>query len=203
MLGWGVNAGLGRFSIAAGLLLISAPFWVLIAIGVKLSDPGPVFFVARRAGLNGVPFGMFKFRTMRARAGSRIAARNDSRVFRFGAFLRRTKLDEIPQLLNILRGEMAFVGPRPEDLSIVEEFYTAQDRETLKVLPGLISPGTLYYWAHVELDSANPEGAYVSGPLQKKLDLDRVYIANRTLRSDLGLIIKTAIICISKGSNSF
>jgi lipopolysaccharide/colanic/teichoic acid biosynthesis glycosyltransferase len=187
---------------AAGLLLISAPLWLVVAIGIRLSDPGPIFYIARRAGVRGMTFRMFKFRTMRIGTAqqSRIASMNDSRVFPFGAFLRRSKLDELPQLLNIVRGEMSFVGPRPEDPSIVEEFYTDQDRETLNVLPGLTSPGTLYYITQAEqtLDGNDAERAYVSGPLKTKLDLDRVYFANRTPASDFRLMARTLAALLRK-----
>jgi lipopolysaccharide/colanic/teichoic acid biosynthesis glycosyltransferase len=187
---------------AAGLLLISAPLWLVVAIGIRLSDPGPIFYIARRAGVRGMTFRMFKFRTMRIGTAqqSRIASMSDSRVFPFGAFLRRSKLDELPQLLNIVRGEMAFVGPRPEDPSIVEEFYTDQDRETLNVLPGLTSPGTLYYITQAEqtLDGNDAERAYVSGPLKTKLDLDRVYFANRTPASDFRLMARTVAALLRK-----
>jgi lipopolysaccharide/colanic/teichoic acid biosynthesis glycosyltransferase len=180
---------------AFGLLLVSAPLCLAIAIGIRLSGRGPIFYIAHRAGLGGATFRLFKFRTMRVATAhqSRISSANDSRVFPIGAFLRKWKLDELPQLLNIARGEMAFVGPRPEDPSIVQEFYTSQDRETLNVLPGLTSPGTLYYLTHAEqtLDTLDPERSYVTGPLKTKLEIDRVYFAHRTPASDFRVIART------------
>jgi lipopolysaccharide/colanic/teichoic acid biosynthesis glycosyltransferase len=187
-------------ALAAGLLLVSSPIWLLIAIGIRLSDRGPVFYVADRAGLHGCTFRMCKFRTMRIHSdgGSRIAAANDPRVFPFGALLRKLKLDELPQLLNIVRGDMAFVGPRPEDPWIVENFYTAEDRETLEVLPGLTSPGTLHYFTQVEqaLDEVDTERAYILGPLKTKLDMDRTYFARSTASSDLRIIFETAAVLL-------
>ena len=189
-------------ALAAIILLLALPLLLLVAIGILISDPGPVFYVAERVGLHGVSFRMFKFRTMRGEqgAGSRIAAARDPRVFPFGSLLRRLKLDELPQLLNIVRGEMAFVGPRPEDPWFVEHVYTAEDRETLLVRPGLTSPGTLHYFTHAEqfLDAVGTEAAYVSGPLKKKLQLDREYIANATAGSDLRLIFETVWVLLRR-----
>jgi lipopolysaccharide/colanic/teichoic acid biosynthesis glycosyltransferase len=187
--------------LAATLLLgLSSPLWLLIAAGIKLSDPGPVFYIASRAGLRGVPFRMFKFRTMRVaqERQSRIAAANDSRVFPFGALLRRFKLDELPQLLNIIRGEMAFVGPRPEDPWIVEKAYTMKDRETLDTLPGLTSPGTLYYYAQGEQHLANEdtESSYTAGPMRKKLELDREYMQTASAASDLRVVCQTLAVLL-------
>ena len=191
---------------AAALLLIAAPIWLVVAIGIKASDPGPVFYVARRSGLRGAIFPMFKFRTMRIGSDrhSRIAAAKDSRVFPFGTLLRRLKLDELPQLINIIRGEMAFVGPRPEDPWIVERFYSNLDRQTLEVLPGLTSPGSLYYVAEAEqaLASVDTEAAYVNGPLRTKLDLDRAYIHKASAGSDLRVILQTALVLLRLSSYS-
>jgi lipopolysaccharide/colanic/teichoic acid biosynthesis glycosyltransferase len=143
---------------------------------------------------------MLKFRTMRVRqqSQSRIAAANDPRVFPFGAFLRRFKLDELPQLLNIVRGEMAFVGPRPEDPWIVEKVYTADDRETLETLPGLTSPGTLYYYTEAEqrLVNENTETAYIAGPLRRKLALDREYMHTASAASDLRIVWQTLTVLL-------
>jgi lipopolysaccharide/colanic/teichoic acid biosynthesis glycosyltransferase len=107
--------------------------------------------------------------------------------------LRRLRLDELPQLINIVRGDMAFIGPRPEDPWIVEEVYSAADRETLNVLPGLTSPGTLYYCTHAErsLDRTAPEADYFAGPLRRKLELDRAYMRVTSAASDLRLVIRT------------
>jgi lipopolysaccharide/colanic/teichoic acid biosynthesis glycosyltransferase len=193
---------LAETALAALFLLLALPLLLLVAGGILIADFGPVFYVAERVGLHGVRFRMCKFRTMRRAqgAGSRIAAARDPRVFPFGALLRRLKLDELPQLLNIVRGEMAFVGPRPEDPWFVEHVYTAQDRETLLVRPGLTSPGTLYYFTHAEqfLDAAGTEAAYVSGPLKTKLRLDREYVARATAGSDLRLIVETVWVLLRR-----
>lgn len=181
--------------LAAGALLLMAPLLTVIAIGILISDPGPVFYLAERVGVRGVRFRMYKFRTMRIATGpgSRITGAGDPRVFPFGRLLRRLKLDELPQLLNIIRGEMAFVGPRPEDPWFVDRYYTGADRETLEVPPGLTSPGTLYYFTQAEasLDSADTEASYVSGPLKLKLALDRAYVHDASAFYDLRLAFQT------------
>jgi lipopolysaccharide/colanic/teichoic acid biosynthesis glycosyltransferase len=181
--------------LAAVALLLAAPLMLVVAIGVWLSDPGPVFYLADRAGVRGVIFRMYKFRTMRiaSNPGSRISETRDPRVFAFGRLLRRLKLDELPQLLNIIRGEMAFVGPRPEDPWFVEHVYTKADRETLETPPGLTSPGTLYYFTHAEQfpNDTDTEASYISGPLKIKLALDLAYVSKASAAYDLRLVIET------------
>src|SRR5437660_1880399 len=115
-------------------LICLSPLFLLIAAGIRLSSPGPILYCAKRVGIGGKIFTMYKFRTMHVNhgpAGSCITAQNDARVFTFGAWLRRLKIDELPQLVNILRREMAIVGPRPEDPKIVEAHYTTDHLETL------------------------------------------------------------------------
>ena len=195
--------------LAALALLAAAPLMLVIAIGIWFSDRGPIFYPADRAGLRGVVFRMYKFRTMRIASGtgSRIARARDQRAFAFGAVLRRLKLDELPQLLNIIRGEMAFVGPRPEDPWFVEHVYTEADRETLETPPGLTSPGTLYYFTDAEQfpDDADSEAAYISGPLKLKLALDRAYVGKASAAYDVRLVIETiwVLACLAVGRRHF
>jgi len=153
---------------------------------------------------------MYKFRTMHAdrRAlASTITAKQDPRVFPFGAWLRRFKIDELPQLLNILRGEMSFIGPRPEDPHIVERFYAAVGLETLRVLPGLASPGSLYHYTHGEsrLDARNPEQSYLEHVLPIKLALDVVYVREASFLHDLRIAARTlwTIASIALGTSTF
>jgi lipopolysaccharide/colanic/teichoic acid biosynthesis glycosyltransferase len=196
-------------ALAAAFLLLAAPLFVLVALGIWLADRGPIFHFAERSGLRGRVFRMYKFRTMRITSspGSRIAGARDPRVFAFGSVLRRLKLDELPQLLNIVRGEMAFVGPRPEDPWFVEHFYTRADRETLEVPPGLTSPGTLYYFTHAEqfLDGTDPDSSYVSGPLKIKLELDRTYVYSAAAAYDFQLALATVwvLACVAVGRRNF
>jgi lipopolysaccharide/colanic/teichoic acid biosynthesis glycosyltransferase len=153
---------------AAVALVFTAPLIALAAIGIKLTDPGPVFFRARRVGYLGRQFTMLKLRTMKVgggceRSGPVITGLNDDRVSSIGKILRRTKIDELPQLFNVLRGDMAIVGPRPEDPTIVRQHYSSADLETLGVRPGLASPGSIYQYTSGDhlLTGADPEAHYV------------------------------------------
>jgi len=198
--------------VCAGVaLVVSAPLLGLAAIGIKLTDPGPVLFRARRVGYLGRQFTMYKLRTMRHRAngsvGARITGTGDPRVSKFGRFLRRTKIDELPQLFNVLRGDMTIVGPRPEDPAIVKQHYSSTDLETLGVRPGLASPGSLYQFLDGDhlLTGDNPEAGYVDKLLKTKLALDRVYIRRASLRRDFAIIGRTlwAIGAVVAGKRRF
>lgn len=185
------------FDIAAAslLLLLTSPLLVVAAVGVKLASPGPVLYPAARAGRDGVPFRMLKFRTMTTGAGgAAITARNDARVYPFGALLRRLKIDELPQLLNVLRGEMSMVGPRPEDPRIVAEAYTPWMMETLRVRPGITGPGSVFYYACGEalVDPDDPEGSYIRDLLPPKLAIERAYMERATVASDIACLWNTA-----------
>lgn len=183
---------------AAVALVFTAPVLAIAAVAIKLTDPGPVFYRARRVGYLGREFTMFKLRTMRAEEsgdGPVITGLHDDRVSRIGRLLRRTKIDELPQLYNILRGDMAIVGPRPEDPTIVRAHYSSGDLETLGVRPGLASPGSIYQYQSGDkmLTGDDPEGRYVDKLLKTKLALDRVYIRHAGLRSDLAIIRRTLL----------
>lgn len=182
-------------------LIVTAPLLLAAAIGIRLSSRGPVLFRAPRAGVGGSTFLMYKLRTMHVAtvAGHRITTERDPRVFALGAWLRRTKIDELPQLVNVLRGEMALVGPRPEDPVLVERHYTAWQRETLRVRPGLTSPGSLYYDAGAKrlVEGDDPEMRYVRDVLPLKLALDLVYVRRASLAYDLRLIARTVVFLLA------
>jgi lipopolysaccharide/colanic/teichoic acid biosynthesis glycosyltransferase len=131
--------------------------------------------------------------------GSAITSFNDQRVFPFGGLLRKYKIDELPQLINVLKGDMAVVGPRPEDVGIVEAHYTPRDLETLNVRPGLTSPGTIYYYTDLERSLADDgsETAYVERVLPRKLAIDHVYLERQSLWYDIRIIFRTAIAIIT------
>ncbi len=192
------------FDLVAGSvgLLVAAPVLLAVAIAVKLASPGPVFYVARRVGRDGRLFGMFKFRTMHQRReqGAVITAPGDARIFPLGRFLRRSKLDELPQLFNVVRGEMSVVGPRPEDPGIVRDHYTDWMRETLAVRPGLTSPGAIFGYFHEDeyLDPQDPEGSYVSGLMPVKLAIERVYVEKVSITYDLVIVAKTIMVIITR-----
>ncbi|MGH7559673.1 MAG: sugar transferase [Gemmatimonadales bacterium] len=176
-------------------LVVLAPVLLLAAVGIRLSSPGPVLHRAPRAGRFGRPFTMYKLRTMRfgAHQGARVTAAGDPRVFPLGRLLRRLKIDELPQLVNVLRGEMSVVGPRPEDPGIVVEQYRPAHWHTLRVRPGLSSPGSLYHDTHcVRLVAGDdPERLYLERVLPLKLALDLVYVRRASFGYDLVIIART------------
>jgi lipopolysaccharide/colanic/teichoic acid biosynthesis glycosyltransferase len=187
-------------ALTALALVASVPILIVAALGIRLSSPGPVLYRATRAGRRGRLFVMYKLRTMENRSGlladSVVTAARDPRVFPFGALLRRSKLDELPQLFNILRGDMAVVGPRPEEPKVVAQHYTPEQWETLDVVPGLTSPGALYSTTHGEtwLSERDAERDYYEHLLPLKLALDRVYVRHASLSYDLGVIIRTLLV---------
>lgn len=181
---------------AAVALVLLAPVLAAAALGIRLASPGSALYPARRIGRGGRPFTMYKLRTMHAEpAGqaSRVTAVDDPRVFPLGRLLRRTKIDELPQLVNVLRGEMAIVGPRPEDPDFVREHYAPVHWETLTVRPGLSSPGSLYHETHCWhfLAGGDPESAYLDKVLPLKLALDLVYVRQASFRYDLVIVART------------
>jgi lipopolysaccharide/colanic/teichoic acid biosynthesis glycosyltransferase len=199
-----------RVLVALLALVALSPVLALAAVGIWLSSGRPVFFRANRVGLNGTLFCMYKFRTMRVdqpAGGSAITAKDDPRVFTFGAWLRRLKIDELPQLFNIVKGDMAIVGPRPEDPRIVSACYAAPHLETLRVLPGLTSPGTIYYYTHGEeqIDGGDPLRYYVEHLLPTKLALDLAYVREARVSYDMRIVWRTirAIASVALGTRSF
>lgn len=184
--------------------LFAAPIVLCAAVAVKLSSSGPAFYQASRAGLGGQPFTMWKLRTMHCRdiAGSSITASEDPRVFLVGKVLRKLKIDELPQLINIFRGEMSVVGPRPEATDIVENHFTAEYRRTLDVKPGLTSPGAVYYYTEGERllseTSDAPEQVYLDTILPAKMQLELDYQGQSSLWGDLGIITDTAMVLLGK-----
>ena len=181
-------------SSAAGLALLS-PLLVVIAAAVKLDSPGPVLFRGQRVGRYGREFHIWKFRTMVTgadRAGPGITVANDSRVTRVGRLLRRTKLDELPQLVNVLRGEMSLVGPRPEDPRYVALYPPEQRAQVLSVRPGVTSPASVRFRDEESaLSGEDWETAYVQTVMPAKLALDLEYVQNASLLRDVGLIVRT------------
>jgi lipopolysaccharide/colanic/teichoic acid biosynthesis glycosyltransferase len=179
----------------AGLILLG-PLFAVIALLIKLDSPGPVFHRAVRVGRGGRLFRLYKFRSMVADArfkGPGITAAGDTRVTEFGRFLRKTKLDELPQLLNVLKGEMSLVGPRPEDPRYVA-YYTPEQRAVLSTRPGITSPASLQY-RHEEqlLSSMDWEHTYIKEVMADKLRIELDYLRDRTLYSDVRVILETLL----------
>jgi lipopolysaccharide/colanic/teichoic acid biosynthesis glycosyltransferase len=176
-----------------GLILLS-PLLLLLALWIKLDSPGPVLYRGKRVGKESSVFDMYKFRTMVVEAdrlGPAVSYKDDPRITRVGRFLRRTKLDELPQLLNVLKGEMSLVGPRPEDPSYVA-LYTAEQRRVLSVKPGITGPTQLQYRDEASmLDGESVDDDYVSRIMPQKLKLDLEYVRNRSLLLDLKMLWRT------------
>lgn len=174
--------------LAASALAALAPFLVLVALLIKLDSSGPALFAQRRRGFNGRPFRIFKFRTMTTMddgATIRQATRGDLRVTRLGRWLRRTSIDELPQLLNVMRGEMSLVGPRPHALAHDDEYERKISRYANRqhVKPGITG------WAQV--NGARGETSSVAS-MERRVDLDIWYISNWTFLLDLWIVVRTA-----------
>lgn len=182
--------------VTSGLaLLVLLPLMVVLALAVALGSPGGAFFRQTRVGRNGEPFQLLKFRSMRPGSeakGQITVGERDPRITGVGHFLRRTKLDELPQLLNILKGDMSVVGPRPEVPRYVA-LYTAEQREVLRVRPGLTSLASIAYINENEVlgRSADPERTYVEEVMPAKLALDLRYVREQNLALDLRIIAGT------------
>lgn len=178
-------------------LLVLSPVMLICAVLVWLTSEGPVFFRQERMGRNGKPFHILKFRSMVQNApslGGALTAGRDPRVTRVGAFLRKTKLDELPQLINVFKGEMSFVGPRPEVRKYVEK-YPEDYAELLRVRPGITDIASLKYRHETEIlgQYPDPEKAYVEVVLPDKIALGKEYIRRSSLWLDLKLILMTAL----------
>ena len=181
--------------VAAAALVVLFPLLVLSALLIKLDSPGPIFFKQERIGRNFRPFWIYKFRTMAQDAPARgglVTIGEDARVTRVGRLLRKSKIDEIPQLTNILRGDMTLVGPRPEVRYYVELFRRDYE-EILKVRPGLTDLASLKYRDEAALlgKAANPEDEYRTRVLPDKIRLAKDYLRRSSFLFDLGLILKT------------
>lgn len=178
------------------LFIIALPVMICAGIAVKLDSKGPVFYLARRMGQFGKPFYLYKFRTMinnAAQIGPGITTVGDPRITRVGRFLRMTKIDELPQVLNVLKGELAIVGPRPEDPQYTAR-YTASQKEILSIKPGITSPASLKYCHEEEMVQRDKlEEVYFKKILPDKIKIDTQYEQHRNLRSDLKIIFLTFI----------
>lgn len=193
-------------SIAALGLLLASPVLLLAALAIKIDSPGPVIFRQKRIGAGGVPFDILKLRTMREGAeseGAQITVGADPRVTKVGAFLRAWKIDELPQLVNVVRGEMALVGPRPEVPRYVE-LYTPEQRRVLSVRPGITDPASIAFRNESELMAAqdDPERYYEEVLMPRKLQLNLDYLSERSLASDLGILVATVKAIVARRRES-
>ena len=185
---------------SASLLVILAPILAVIAIAVAFDSGWPVFFRQTRAGRGLRPFSLVKFRTMRVRHGAGpLTPGGHSAITRIGAFLRATKLDELPQLWNILRGDMSIIGPRPEVFDFVNRHRAAFEK-LLTVRPGLVDPASIEYFDEGDLLAkyADPIAAYEQEILPRKLKLSTEYLQQRSFASDVRLIAVVLRLCAGK-----
>jgi lipopolysaccharide/colanic/teichoic acid biosynthesis glycosyltransferase len=176
-------------------LIVLFPFFLLISLAILLDSSGGIFFLQSRVGKKDRDFMMIKFRTMKKdaeRAGSLTIGKNDTRITRMGKFLRRRKLDEWPQLINVLKGDMSLVGPRPEVRKYVA-LYTPDQRQVLSVRPGITDYASLEYFNESEIlaGSADPERLYITKIMPEKLEMNRKFIENYGLRQYFRIIGKT------------
>lgn len=188
--------------LSACALAVLWPLLLLIALAIWIDDPGPVFYRQVRVGRNGKTFRIFKFRSMVMDAdkkGLAITVGRDSRITRVGAVLRKTKLDELAQLLNVFLGQMSFVGPRPEVPKYVE-LYTPYQRQVLLVRPGITDYASIAYRNENDLlaGAPNPEAMYIKQIMPDKIELNMKYLREISPLADIRLILKT-IVAVIKG----
>jgi lipopolysaccharide/colanic/teichoic acid biosynthesis glycosyltransferase len=180
-------------------LTVLAPLFVVIAVLIKIDSPGPAFFRGKRVGQHGRIFHILKFRSMVPDApqkGAAITSRDDPRMTRIGRFLRKTKMDELPSLVNVLKGEMSLVGPRPEAPTWVAH-YAPWQRAVLAVKPGITGLAQIKYRnEEALLDGANLEAEYLQ-IMNDKLNIDLDYVENRSLILDAYILIRTVAVLFS------
>jgi len=184
--------------VAAGLLALSLPLLLLIVLAIKIESPGPIFFRAARVGYRQRPLGVWKFRKMRADAtGSPLTVADDERFTRIGRVLAKTRLDELPQLWNVLRGEMSLVGPRPEDERFVA-LHPVAYREILSVRPGITGWTQLVYADEAALlaASSDPVDYYVGELLPDKMRIDQLYISHSRSIDDVKVLLWTPVVAL-------
>ena len=176
-----------------GLILLS-PFMIIIAILIKIDSKGPIFFKQIRVTKNGREFKIFKYRTMRVGSDkySQITVGKDSRITKVGDFLRKYKLDEIPQLINVFFGDMSLVGPRPEVPKYVE-LYTEEQREILKVRAGITDYASIEFSNENDIlaNETDPEKAYIEKIMPRKIELNKKYLSEISILTDIKIILLT------------
>jgi lipopolysaccharide/colanic/teichoic acid biosynthesis glycosyltransferase len=188
--------------IAGAMIVLILPMYLLIAIAIVVTSPGPILYRASRIGMNGRSFKVFKFRTMIQDAdkiGPALTVFNDPRITRVGKFLRHTKLDELPQLFNVIIGDMSLVGPRPEDPRFVNLYTPAQAAAIFSVRPGVTSPASIAFRDEERLLSGdNWETVYVQKILPFKLALDIDYINHTHVLLDVAILFNTVKALLSR-----
>ena len=179
-------------------LIVFSPVYIISWLIIKIVSPGPAIYKADRVGKGGKLFKCYKFRSMRVDSGKvhLTTLGNDDRIFPFGKFIRKTKIDEMPQVVNILKGDMSVVGPRPEDKENADKVYVGEFIHILDVKPGLTSTASLYDYTHGEL--YEDEATYEKEFMPKKLKLELYYVNHRSFWYDIVLVLRTAWLIILK-----
>jgi lipopolysaccharide/colanic/teichoic acid biosynthesis glycosyltransferase len=183
-------------AVAVAALILLSPALAMVAMAIALDSAGGPFYLARRIGQYGRPFRMWKFRTMVTaadRKGPAITGPNDSRVTRLGRFLRRTKIDELPQFVNLLLGDVTLVGPRPEAPEIVA-LYSDRQRAVLAAKPGITGRVQVQESCEADIipDGVPPQDYYIHHLMDRKVSADLEYLRSRTTWTDLGVVVSTA-----------
>ena len=191
---------LSDFVLSFICLVIISPILLLIGIAVKLTSKGPVLFKQVRVGKYGNDFTLLKFRTMQVNADNKgllTVGGRDARITPLGYYLRKFKIDELPQIINVLKGEMSIVGPRPEVRRYVD-LYNQEQRKVLKVLPGITDYASIAYRNENELlaGAADPEYLYIHEIMPRKIELNATFITNRNIKEYFSIIFKTVITSI-------
>lgn len=181
--------------VSSVILLIFLPFGIIISIFIVTGSRGGVFYRQQRVGKNGVKFGLLKFRTMKPNSdklGQLTLGMRDPRITKIGYFLRKTKMDEFPQFLNVIRGQMSIVGPRPEVQEYVD-LYSEEQRKILNIKPGITDYASLKYFDENRLlgEAENPRETYINEIMPAKLLLNEKYLANPTVGHDIRIMWKT------------
>lgn len=179
------------------ILIVIFPFGFLIALLITLESRGGIFFTQTRVGKNQIPFQLYKFRSMKPMSeqhGQLTVGANDNRITRMGKLIRRFKLDEFPQLLNVLKGDMSLVGPRPEVPRYVA-MYTAEQLKVLSIRPGITDYASIKYFDENELlaRASNPEQTYIHQIMPEKLKMNLLYIKHSSLGMDIKILTATAL----------
>ncbi len=183
------------FIVSLVALIILSPLLMVIALLVIFDSKGGTFYIQTRVGKNFIPFGIIKFRTMKPdsdKKGLLTVGRRDSRVTKIGFYLRKYKLDELPQLLNVLLGDMSFVGPRPEVKKYVD-LYSDEQKKVLNVRPGITDNASIHYSNENEILSKydDAEKAYIEIIMLAKLKMNLEYLSHRSFAGDLKIILRT------------
>ncbi|OQA10185.1 MAG: putative sugar transferase EpsL [Bacteroidetes bacterium ADurb.Bin397] len=187
--------------LSAIFLILLAPLFIFIAIRIKLDSKGPVFYKQVRVGFNGKDFGIYKFRTMFVgsdKKGLLTVGGNDARITTPGLFLRKYKLDELPQLINVFFGDMSIVGPRPEVRKYVD-LYSKEQLQVLSVKPGITDYASIEYSKENEIlaKATDPEATYINEIMPAKLALNQKYISEQSFVTDLKIILQTLVKIVS------